>query len=110
MHRIVDQLLAKTNQKLAKRRIVVELSPPARARIAEEGRDPVSNARPLRRYFEKQVELPLGDAILEGNVGKGTRVLIDVHPNRGYVVRTSPLQASVHTRSPAGRSRSPAAR
>ncbi|NBS87656.1 MAG: ATP-dependent chaperone ClpB, partial [Verrucomicrobia bacterium] len=54
--KIVDLLLNLLRQRLAERRLTLDLSDAAREHIAREGYDPVYGARPLKRYLQKEVE------------------------------------------------------
>ena len=54
--------------------------------IADEGYDPVFGARPLKRVIQDRVLDPLSMEIIEGRVGEGDTVTIDV--KKGEVVFT----------------------
>ena len=60
VERIVDLQMDELRQRLAERRITLELTEPARKYIAERGFDPVYGARPLRRYISHEVETRIG--------------------------------------------------
>ena len=76
--RIVDIQLGRLRDRLADRKIVLELSPEARNLLAEQGYDRVYGARPLKRAIQKYLENPLSMEILKGNVPDGSRVRADV--------------------------------
>ena len=57
--------------RLAERKITVSLSDDARARLVEEGYDPVYGARPLKRTIQKRLLDPLAMKVLEGGVPRG---------------------------------------
>jgi ATP-dependent Clp protease ATP-binding subunit ClpB len=76
--RIVDIQLGRLRDRLADRKIVLELSPEARNLLAEQGYDRVYGARPLKRAIQKYLENPLSMEILKGNVPDGSRVTADV--------------------------------
>lgn len=76
---IVDLLLKDTNQRLADRRITVELTPTAKAWVAEKGYDPVYGARPLKRFLQKQLENRLARAIISGTLTEDSTVTCDVN-------------------------------
>ncbi len=69
--RIVDLLITDLNQRLEDRRITVELSQQARQWAAERGYDPTYGARPLKRFLQKQLENPLAQLIVKGEVSDG---------------------------------------
>ena len=48
--------------------------------LAELGYDPVFGARPLRRVIQRELETPLAQKILAGEVKEGDRVQVDVGP------------------------------
>jgi ATP-dependent Clp protease ATP-binding subunit ClpB len=74
---IVDLQLDLIRERLADRRISLELTPEAREFIAEAGYDPVYGARPLKRYLQKEVETGLSRKILSGEVVDGASVTAD---------------------------------
>ena len=75
---IVDLMMKELRRRLEEKKITVELTEEAKARLAKEGFDPVFGARPLRRTIQRQVENPLSKKILEGEFKEGNRVLVDV--------------------------------
>ena len=70
--RIVDLLLVSLNNRLADRRIRIELTPEARVWAAERGYDPVFGARPLKRFLQRQVETKLARALIAGELADGS--------------------------------------
>ncbi len=75
---IVDLILADLNKRLADRDISIELSDAAKAYIADNAYDPIYGARPLKRYMQKYVETLSAKLILEGDIGEGQSIYIDV--------------------------------
>jgi ATP-dependent Clp protease ATP-binding subunit ClpB len=65
-------------RRLAERDMQLELSDAAVAKLAAAGFDPVYGARPLKRAIQQEVENPLAERILEGTVGPGDCVKVDV--------------------------------
>ena len=78
MKKIVDKFLAELDAQLLERKIKVELTPAARARLAEKGYDKNFGARPLGRLIQKEIKDPLSDEVLFGRLAKGGRVRVDV--------------------------------
>jgi len=78
MERIVGKFIAEMDAQLAERKIKVELTPAARARLAEKGYDKDFGARPLARLIQKEIKDPLSDEVLFGRLVKGGRVRVDV--------------------------------
>jgi ATP-dependent Clp protease ATP-binding subunit ClpB len=74
---IVDLQIEELRQRLAERRITLELAEPARKLIAERGFDPVYGARPLRRYISHEVETRIGRALLKGDLPDGSAIRVD---------------------------------
>ncbi|WP_371649914.1 ATP-dependent chaperone ClpB [Streptomyces mirabilis] len=77
IERIVELQFDELRQRLAERRITVELTAAAREVIAHQGYDPVYGARPLRRYISHEVETLVGRALLRGDVQDGATVRVD---------------------------------
>ncbi|MBE0558767.1 MAG: hypothetical protein IH628_16190, partial [Proteobacteria bacterium] len=78
--RIVDIMVREVNDRLAGRKISVELTEGAKARIAEIGYEPAFGARPLRRAIQKHLQDPLAIRILNGEFREGDKVTIDADP------------------------------
>jgi ATP-dependent Clp protease ATP-binding subunit ClpB len=74
---IIDIQLEHLRQRLAARRIRLEVTPEARALLAKEGYDPAFGARPLKRVLQKQVGDRLASALLEGRYADGDSVTVD---------------------------------
>ena len=75
---IIDLLAADVNKRLAEKELSIELTEEAKGFIVEGGYDPMYGARPLKRYLQKNVETLAAKLILEGNVGRGDTIVIDV--------------------------------
>jgi ATP-dependent Clp protease ATP-binding subunit ClpB len=63
---------------LADRGLTVELTDAAKEFLASRGWDPVYGARPLKRAIQTWLQNPLAVALLEGRLGEGDHVLVDV--------------------------------
>jgi ATP-dependent Clp protease ATP-binding subunit ClpB len=77
--RILDIQLRGMSALLKERSLALELTPAARAFLAEEGYDPVYGARPLKRTLQRQLQNPLASAVLKGDYAPGDTVVADVH-------------------------------
>jgi ATP-dependent Clp protease ATP-binding subunit ClpB len=75
---IVDLQLARLRDRLAERRIALEVTDEAKELLAEEGWDPAYGARPLKRAIQRLVENPLALRLLEGDFEEGDVVRVDV--------------------------------
>jgi ATP-dependent Clp protease ATP-binding subunit ClpB len=82
MAAIVDVQLAGLIKRLAERKITITLTDAARARLVEEGYDPVYGARPLKRAIQQQIENPLATEILKGSFGPGETVHVAAKSGR----------------------------
>jgi ATP-dependent Clp protease ATP-binding subunit ClpB len=78
--RIVDLQVDALAQRLASRRIVLEVSDAAREWLAVTGFDPTYGARPLRRLVQSAIGDQLAKALLAGEVTDGSTVHVDVDP------------------------------
>ena len=75
---IVELQVAAVQQRLAERRIVLDVSDEARAWLARNGFDPLFGARPLRRLVQTTIGDQLARAILGGSVRDGDTVAVTV--------------------------------
>jgi len=75
---IVDLLVKDVAQRLAERKLGLEITDKAKSWLAEAGYDPLYGARPLRRAIERYVENPLSTRILRGEFGEGDTVVVDL--------------------------------
>ncbi|MEV8374158.1 ATP-dependent Clp protease ATP-binding subunit [Kribbella sp. NPDC056861] len=78
--KIVDLMVAQVEERLKDKDMGIELTPAAKALVAERGFDPVLGARPLRRALQRDVEDALAEKILFGELRSGQIVLVDVAP------------------------------
>jgi ATP-dependent Clp protease ATP-binding subunit ClpB len=63
---------------LEERKIVLTLDAAARNWLAAKGWDPAYGARPLKRVIQRNLQDPLAEMILAGEVRDGDRVAISV--------------------------------
>ncbi|WP_417763842.1 ATP-dependent chaperone ClpB [Shewanella sp.] len=68
-------------QRLADREYQLEMSDAALAYIAKAGFDPVYGARPLKRALQQEVENPLAQRLLQGQLLPGQAIHVDVDDN-----------------------------
>ncbi len=76
MDGIVEIQLARVEQRLEDRKIVLQLEPSAKQWLANEGYDPAYGARPLKRVIQRELQNPLATLILDGTVKDGDTVTI----------------------------------
>ena len=75
--KIVDLQLEHLRTLVAQRGYGLEVTPEAKALLAEEGFDPSYGARPLKRVIQRRVQNPLALALLEGRPEEGDVVHVD---------------------------------
>jgi len=100
---IVDIQLKRLEKRLAARKITLALDGEAKAWLANEGYDPVFGARPLKRVIQRNLQDPLAEMILAGEVLDGSEVSVSAGPN-GLILgdriipsgREKPVEARVH--------------
>jgi len=74
---IVDLQVERVRRLLADRKISLTLTDAARRWLARVGYDPVYGARPLKRAVQRNLQDPLADMILRGEVADGAGVAVD---------------------------------
>ncbi|MFC2051563.1 ATP-dependent Clp protease ATP-binding subunit [Chloroflexota bacterium] len=75
---IVDLLVKDLQERLAERKLGLEMTDEAKSWLAKAGFDPVYGARPLRRAVERYVENPLSTKVLRGEFKEGDKVIVDL--------------------------------
>jgi len=74
---IVDIQVGHLEKLLYDRKIKLQISPAARAALADEGFDPAYGARPLKRTIQRRVQDPLALYLLRGEFREGDTVFVD---------------------------------
>ncbi len=77
IEKIVKLFVSSLRDRLAEKRLTLEITDKACAYLAENGYDPVLGARPLKRYVQQAVETPLAKELLAGRFLPGDTVKID---------------------------------
>lgn len=89
---IIDLLLQDVNKRLFDKQIQISLTDAAKAFVIEEGYEPMYGARPLKRYLQKHVETQAAKVILQGDVGSGDTIELDVKEGAWKVhVKKNPM-------------------
>lgn len=91
--KIVDLQIAQLADRLAERRISLEVTPAAAEWLARVGHDPAYGARPLRRLIQREIGDNLAREILAGKVNDGDTVTVDAE-GEGVVLTTEPVAAA----------------
>jgi ATP-dependent Clp protease ATP-binding subunit ClpB len=81
MGRIVEIQFTRLQRLLEDRKIVLTLDAAARDWLAAKGWDPAYGARPLKRVIQRNVQDPLAEMILAGDIVDGDRVAISAEGN-----------------------------
>ncbi len=81
MGRIVEIQFARLQKLLEERKITLTLDAAARDWLAAKGWDPAYGARPLKRVIQRNLQDPLAEMILAGEVLDGDRVAISTEGN-----------------------------
>ncbi|HMR53602.1 MAG TPA: ATP-dependent chaperone ClpB [Amaricoccus sp.] len=95
MDGIVDIQLGLLQRRLAPRGITLEVDGAARSWLADRGYDPVYGARPLKRVIQKELQDPLAEKLLAGDILDGSSVPVTVSDGRLAVGAAAPAQAAV---------------
>jgi len=90
MGAIVDIQFARLAKLLEDRKITIELHPEAREWLASKGYDPAYGARPLKRVIQKNVQDPLAELILAGDIHDGEKVVVGADEN-GLLISGRPV-------------------
>ncbi|HPT98518.1 MAG TPA: ATP-dependent chaperone ClpB [Armatimonadota bacterium] len=77
LKQIVEIQLERLKERLAERKINLEVTDAAKDVIAAEGFDPVYGARPLKRVIQRRIENELAMRLLQGEFGEGATVRVD---------------------------------
>ena len=85
--RIVDIMIRRLEEVLKDKKITIELTEEAKEYLAERGYVPALGARPLKRVIEEELESMIADAILDGKIKEGERVLVDAD-EYGLIVKS----------------------
>jgi ATP-dependent Clp protease ATP-binding subunit ClpB len=78
MKDIVTIQLQRLNKLLGEQRITMEVTALASEGLAARGYDPVYGARPLKRVIQTNVQNPLAQKILNGEIAQGDHVTVDL--------------------------------
>jgi len=76
--KILDIQMEEVNGRLKDRRIVLELTGPAKEYLVDKSYDETLGARPLRRSLERFLEDPLAERILRGDIINDVKVRVGV--------------------------------
>ncbi|GAB4231474.1 MAG: ATP-dependent chaperone ClpB [Acidobacteriota bacterium] len=86
LRKIVQIQLNRLRERLADRRITLNLTDRAIEHLVRVGYDPVYGARPLKRAIQREVENPLARMLVAGELKDGQAVTVDYDPETGELV------------------------
>jgi ATP-dependent Clp protease ATP-binding subunit ClpB len=99
---IVELQIEDVAERLASRRLSLELTEAARDLIARAGYDPVYGARPLRRFIQRDVETKIGRALLTGELHDGATIILDAEGDELIVTWRNPETGDEAAAEPVG--------
>jgi ATP-dependent Clp protease ATP-binding subunit ClpB len=79
---IVDIQIGRLRNRLADRRLELEVTEPAILWLGERGFDPIYGARPLRRLVQSTIGDSLARALLAGEITDGDKVVVDLNDTK----------------------------
>jgi len=89
---VVDKHVDELRGLVKDRSIRIELTPEARAWLAEKGFDRAFGARPMARLVERTIKKPLSELLLFGSVEAGSTVLV-TRKDDGLALEAQPLES-----------------
>src|SRR3546814_11570623 len=84
---IVDLMISRTQKQLEAQGIGIELTPAAKAHVADKGYDPTLGARPLRRAIQRLIEDALPEKLLYKEFHAGQLIVFDAEPDAHHAER-----------------------
>ena len=96
IRKIASLLLAELGERICGIGVEIEFDPSLVAYVAEKGVDPIYGARPLRRAITSLVEDSFSEAMLEGRIAAGDRILAKAIEGKVlFEKQTAPLPDAV---------------
>ncbi|MEM8748284.1 MAG: AAA family ATPase, partial [Actinomycetota bacterium] len=89
LERIVSIQLERLRDRLADRKILLDVDDDAMAQLAREGYDPAFGARPLKRIIQREIADPAAVLILDGSVGDGDTLQVREGTDGGALTVTA---------------------
>ena len=86
-------MMNRIDKQLAEKGIQILLTPAADELLVQKGYDATYGARQLRRTIQKNIEDPLAEAIVRGQLVDSARIEVDVEGGN-FVFREAPPQAA----------------
>ena len=86
LYEIIDIELAKVEERLKEKKLVLQLSDSAREFLIDNGHNAKYGARPLRRTIEKNVEDLLAEEMLRGQLPEDSLVVMEASEDKDALV------------------------
>ncbi len=81
---IVDLQLEEVRDRLADRRITLDVTPAAMEHLSIDGYDPIFGARPLKRLIQREIVDRIAEKVVQGTLRDRSHVLIDINAEGDY--------------------------
>jgi ATP-dependent Clp protease ATP-binding subunit ClpB len=91
---IVEIQIGRLKGLLTDRKITLDIDPAASAWLGTAGYDPVYGARPLKRVIQRELQNPLAQQILQGNIPDGATVKVTASPLGLVIGEVAPAAAA----------------
>jgi ATP-dependent Clp protease ATP-binding subunit ClpB len=95
IEQIVEIQLGRLRKLLGARHITLGLTPAARAKLSEEGYDPIFGARPLKRVIQQRIQNELALKLLQGDFRDGDAIEVGVDPGGKFTFARAEVGAAV---------------
>lgn len=77
VRKIIDKFIKQLVDRLADKKITIELTENAYQTIQNEGFDPIYGARPLKRFIQSHIETKLAKEMIKGTIKPENHVIVD---------------------------------
>ncbi len=94
MPRILDVHMRQMVERLRDQGLTLRLTPRAKEYILEQGYNPQYGARPLKRAVQRNVEDPVAELLLRGELQAGDTVVLNFSKNKGVYAVAQPAQST----------------
>ena len=84
MEPIVELQLNDVRDRLAARRITLDVTPAAMEHLSIDGYDPIFGARPLKRLIQREIVDRIAEKVVQGTLRDRSHVLIDINAEGDY--------------------------
>jgi ATP-dependent Clp protease ATP-binding subunit ClpB len=89
LKQIVSIQLRRLQERLAERKIVLEVTDAAKTHVVRAGYDPAFGARPLKRVIQREIETEIAKRLLKGEIRDGQAVVVDYDRAAGSLTFTA---------------------